>query len=242
MIALCMGVMPAQNAAAAATKIPEKVRVYVYSSSNWWGWETITWESKDLDERVDHIKTSSKDVIAKVTSQNISSRDQKNEQSMGIAVRKEGTYKVTFDIVKDDQAVSSHTVTVYAYPAPVTVKLGNTNGNNGNILTGEKGKLQVSLKKGNTLQKIEYGTYKEKKNGKNISSEWVYQTVKNNSTVTYSKKPYLYKNVSNDGTTDRLSDYRTRLYSEMQIRVTYKDKYTKQIETYTPSYFKVLDK
>lgn len=60
-----------------------------------------------------------------------------NRQRLGIYVRKEGTYQVTFDIVKNNKVVSKHKIKVYAYPMPVTVKLGTIKDG---LLVGDKGK------------------------------------------------------------------------------------------------------
>lgn len=238
-LALSVGIVPVKCVKAAQTKIPDKARVYISNDSNYWASTSIRWESQDQDERVEHIKTNSKNVMAKLTYYALSKSGETNEQQVDIAVIKEGTYKVTFDIVKDSKVVSKHTVMVYAYPCPVGISLGNSKFN---YVTGNKGKINVALKKGNTLKKIEYGVYQEEKEEKSIFSEMVYKTVKNHSTVSYSKKPYLYKFVYNDGAQDQLLNYQTRLYSEMDVRVTYKDKYTKQDETYLVRFYKVLDK
>ena len=239
MMIICIGMMPAVCVKAAEDKIPDKVRIYFdESSDDVWASTSIMWEMDDVDERVAHIKTSSKDCYADINYFDAYVLDGTNRQRLGIYVRKEGTYQVTFDIVKNNKVVSKHKIKVYAYPMPVTVKLGTLKDG---LLVGDKGKLDVKIKKGNTIKKIESGVCKPLDGYSNIFYRFSYQKVKNGSTITYGKNPQgdiCYNNKV--GSKYALSSNLTYIYAPTRINVTYRDQYTKQDETCSVEYLKII--
>ena len=240
MMIICIGMMPAVCVKAAEDKIPDKVRIYFdESSDDVWASTSIMWEMDDVDERVAHIKTSSKDCYADINYFDAYVLDGTNRQRLGIYVRKEGTYQVTFDIVKNNKVVSKHKIKVYAYPMPVSVKLGTLKAG---LLVGDKGKLDVKIAKGNKIKKIEVSVYKEKKTENAILYRISNQTVKIGSTVTYGKysrgEIYYWQTQNSDKYT--LSSNFTEIYAPTRINVTYKDQYTKQDETCSVEYLKII--
>ena len=158
---------------------------------------------------------------------------QENVYNIAVGTEKEGTYTVTYDIVEDGETVETKKLTVYAYPSPV--KSFTTDAEN-NYYYGnaKKSKIKVALLPGNTIKKLEVGTYQKKtdKNG-TTSSEIVYKSFKNGATVTLGTSNYYFK--SQQGKRGSKDSYysgslSSSLLSRTIIRITYQDKYTKQTE------------
>lgn len=239
MVIMCMGMIPAICTKAAETKIPDKIRVFINDQEGGGGIASITWNSNDVLERVEHVKTDSKNLSAGINYFEADSEKKLNEQMLSIYAKKEGTYQISFDIVKNGKVVSKHKIKVYAYPMPVSVKLGTLKAG---LLVGDKGKLDVKIAKGNKIKKIEVSVYKEKKTENAILYRISNQTVKNGSTVTYGKysrgEIYYWQTQNSDKYS--LSSNFTEIYAPTRINVTYKDQYTKQDETCSVEYLKII--
>ena len=170
---------------------------------------------------VKNIKTNSKNLIAKNTRYYTStSTDEYTNPyaEIGLYAKKEGTYKVTYNICdKAGKKLSSGKVTVYAKnDSPVkSAKFANKEINS--ALTGKtSGKLSISMNKGYKLKKITVATYD--KSGKEVVKNF-----KNNSTLKLGQYAYISRNTYSDS-----SSYYTSLAARTTITVTYVDKYTKQ--------------
>lgn len=166
---------------------------------------------------------------------NISNGDVSNNSfTIGMLAFKSGKYTISYDIVKNKKVVLKKKIAVYAYPYPiksVTVD-GKDNSNYG---TKTKAKIKVALTSGNTLKKLEVGTYQiktDKESGRK-SSEMTYKTFKNGATVKLGTTNYYSKGQSGDRLKDDYfsGNLSSSLTTYTEIRITYKDKYTKQLET-----------
>ncbi len=108
---------------------------------------------------------------------------------------------------------------VYAYALPLTVTAEGAK--NGVILYAKSGKVKVTCaEKGTTIEKIELGTYKDN------TWDYEFKPMKNNTKVNYMKLEEL-KRYSKDDNGEYLDRH---LFKSMVIRVTVKDKYTKQLQ------------
>lgn len=238
--------------------VPAKVRIMPakeYTSGGYSSNDTIYVPFASHKNCIANIKVSKNALKAKVT------REYKHYSGLnydshygiiGLYCEKEGTYKVSFDVLKEKggKKLYSKTVTVYVKsddPIKSFKYAGSTN--TWDVQTKAKGKLSVKMAKGYKLKSIEVGKYvykdKEIKNSTNEYgseqsesqiTEMVYTKVKNNSTITlgtipyydssYSKSNYQY---SDDSTYNYYSKYLwTRILAETSIKVTYTDKYTKK--------------
>lgn len=232
--------LPVTTKAQAEVKdnLPEKVRYYT-SGEGGAGILTLS----DTKQTIENVKSSSSYLKAELLRRNTDIRDgvvYRNDLTIGLYPLKDGKYAVTYDIVKNNQVVSNLKMEVYAYPSPVkSVTLdGKTESFYG---TKTKAKIKVSLDKGNTIKKLEIGTYQIKTDtitGRK-QSELTYKTFKNGATVQLGTKSDYYEFVNNDRLKD---DYfngslRSSLNSRTYIRITYKDKYTGQEETITKTFY-----
>lgn len=212
MISLLM--IPAQETQASVTK---GVHLYVGTCKD----DAITITFVDDWDHVENLKTSSKNLKAKITSVNISTYNQQAPNSSKIALyaSKEGTYTVSFDICNEfDEKVSSHTVKVYANTDHAIKSVTYAGKQTYGFTDEAKGKLAITMNKGYTLKKIVLETY-------NKAGEQKTKIVKNNSTVELGKYPYFYEYG------EMYKDYynmNTSLMAITGIRVYYIDKYTKE--------------
>jgi hypothetical protein len=216
---ILMGTEQPVEAAEKAT-VTKAVHLYVGETTD----RAISVKYVDTWDHIENLKTSSKNLTAKITSTQIDedSENGNNSSTIGLYANKNGTYKVTFDIYDAyDEKVSSHSVTVYANKDYAIKKITFAGKDMSRLSDVTKGKLSVSMNKGYTLKKIEVQTYD--KNGKEVI-----KTVKNNSTIELSKYAYFYES----GKMYEYSYYlNTSLLAHTQISVTYTDKYTKQNRT-----------
>ena len=231
-------VMPMVTTAKAEVKddLPTKFRVY--TSSTPWS-RTLSLSLADKDKSIDNVKSSSKDLqvaLVGINKHYNSEQLYNNTYRIGMIPFKNGTYTVSYDIIKNKKVVDKKKITVYAYPSPKgTLKVdGKYDDYYG---TKTKAKIEVTMEDGNVIKKLEVGTYKLKtdKNSGDKSSEMVYKTFKNGATVNLGKTGYYYEYKSGERFKDEYASgsMDSSLNSDTMIRVTYIDKYTKQEETRT---------
>lgn len=238
--AMAFAFVPATQTEAATDEFPTKFRVY--------SWDA--YEDREDIKVTDHhtyianVKSKDKNLAVALTDYNYSSYGENTDTyTLAFLAKKSGTYDITYDVMKDSKKVKTVRAKVYVYSNPITVQLsGVKNGYYGKKKTA---KLNVKALKGNTITKIEVGTYKtftEKQNedwmeSERVNSELEYKQVKNNSTIKLGTKGYYHKEVTDNTANDRYYvSFQSDLMSETSIRVTYKDQYTKrneQIEFWT---------
>lgn len=216
----------------AASSIPSKVRIYSGYASDY-GFEVVLPKTGDT---IKNLKSSSKNLLVKRT--NISDYSSgSNSWYIGTLAKKEGTYKVTFDIYRSGKKVSSKTITVYAKndSAVKTCKF-SAKVSSYDLTTAKTSTVKVTMNKGYTLKKIEVGVLSTKKTGDSTSSEYTYKTIKNGGKFTLNTKAYYsestYGSLSSSYYSHYLSD---SLTASTPIRITYVDKYTKETATTTYS-------
>lgn len=195
--------------------------------------------------RISNVKSSSSSLLVKKTKENYSTdtdydydtdlyKAQKmtsyHDTCISYFAKKAGTYKVSFDVVdtKTNKTVATKTIKVIAkntvYLDPIkSIKYNGKDLYNYYPYTNKtSGKLKVTMKKGYQLVKIEVG----KVNSKGVTE---YKKVKNGAKIKLAtKQTYSYSYAAS------YSDYKyaysyNRLFPETIIRITYKNKKTKQI-------------
>ena len=242
-----------KSAAQLKKAVPSKVRIFAYNEYSYNG---ITVYINDYKNHITNIKTSSKNLKAKVTRKTYDSNTTDNYGVIGLYALKEGKYTVSFDVLteKGGKKLYSKKVTVYAKndsPIKSITYAGNTNLYD--IQSKASGKLNVKMNKGYKLKSIEVGTYSytdqkdtSKSSDTSVSVEKDYNTtltykkVKNNSKITlgtipYSNYTYRYSKSSSDYSSS-LNIYKylnTDVIASTDVRITYMDKYTKQETTTT---------
>lgn len=192
------------------------------------------------------VKSSSSNLIAKITNKTIYTGDYSTSVSLGADkyaecksrwrisyhANKKGTYTLTVTIKNAKKKTTcTKKIKVYAeeYASPVkTIKYaGKEFGYGSNVFTKKSGTLKVTMNKGFKLQKIEVGTYTE--NGTYTDSYPVpnYKTVKNNKKISlatntkYTSGIYTYEGSGYYSyTSGRSQDY---LYPVTFVKITYKD-------------------
>lgn len=226
-------IVPADTAKAASNQFPTKFRVYFGSNES-----TKEIRVSDHHTYLKNVKSKDSNLIAGLTDYRYTSYGSGiDTYTLAFYAKKQGTYDITYDVMKDSKKVKTVKAKVYAYPCPISVTLdGKYENYYGNKTTG---KLKVTSQKGNPIQKIEVGTYKTSKEkldeewlkSERIYSELKYRTAKNNSKIQLGTTGYYHKeNVDNIQNNIINELFQSDLMSETQIRVTYKDKYTKQNE------------
>lgn len=247
-VALIWSVVPRTALAAEVDHIPTKVRVYSDLTV-----DTIKIELADVTQSINNLKTNHKNVTAMITELDYRSEEgegadtskNKNEYSIGLMIKKYGTYTVSFDIIdKDNNVVETKEVKVYYYDAPIKSITFDGKAQTSSNISGKSAKVKVTLTDGNTIKKLQYSIYKLNSKGNSASSELVSKTFKNGGKITFGTQSYYY---SNDYSYD-FSDYTTttKFYTTnftcpTDISITYYDNYTKQNETYTLSYYKRME-
>lgn len=231
--------------------VPTKVRMYAMTSG-----QGISFDLPGYGYTIANLKSSNSKLKVKQSyySTEEGYSNNSNYATISLYTSKEGTYKVSFDILDGNgKKVSSKKVTVYARnDSPLkTLKLGkntitsttintsNMKTADNNLLIGKSGKIKVTLAKGYKLKKIEYGIYDKAKD------EIVYSTIKNNKKITYGKNATEYSSKSeyydeDEGTYTRRNYWRKSPTASTIIRVTYLDKYTKKESTLSYSFYKLV--
>ena len=202
--------------------------------------------------RISNVKSSSSSLLVKKTEENYNTYSDynydydtdtyKTEKKTGYHdayisyfAKKAGTYKVSFDVVdtKTNKTVATKTIkviaknTVYQDPIRSIKYCGKDVCNLYPYTNKTSGKLKVTMRKGYQLVKIEIG----KVNSKGVRE---YKKVKNGAKIKLAtKQTYSYSYTSS------YSDYKygysyNYLFPETYIRITYKNKKTKEVsETYS---------
>ena len=228
-------IAPADTVKAATDEFPTTFRVYYWGGNE----KNVEISISDHHTYITNVKSKNKALIAKLTEYDYDAvRESNDTYKIAFFAYKKGTYDITYDVMKDSEKVKTVKAKVYVYPQPIDVQLdGVKNGYYGKKTTT---KLNVTADKGNTIQKIEVGTYKTTEDKQNtsgleqVTSEIDYQTVKNNSKINLGTTGYYYKFVRNDSVNDQYNEnFNTELMSKTFVRVTYKDKYTKCDEQVT---------
>lgn len=220
---------------AQAAEKTQKVRIYGADS---WNDQAIEVEFDEYGESIDNIKTDSSNLVAKQTMTQVSKNngsDDFNKAAIGLYAKKNGTYKVTYDIMNaKGKKKSSVTVAVYVYDYPLKSITYNGKNRNNNVTTLKSAKIKVALTSGNTVKKLEYGVY-------NSKGEMTYKSFKNGSKVTFGTKPYSYSDDYSSDDGSNIYKYSNEgMMAETAIRLTYSDKYTKQNEIITIDYIYCL--
>ena len=230
--------LPVTTKAQAEVKdnLPQKARIFTYDTPSS---SSVKLTLKDPKKTIENVKSgSSKLKVGLVGDRTVIQQGNVTDHSftIGMVAFEDGTYTVTYDIVKDKKVIATNKIKVYAYPSPI--KSITLDGKKVSFYgTKTKAKIKVSLVSGNTIKKLEVGTQKTKKDTKN--TEVVYKTFKNGDAV----KLGTIASYIQYGWGDRLKDdffggnMYTSSMSDTHIRITYKDKYTKQDEVKTLSLF-----
>lgn len=216
----------------AATKVPDKVRIHTNMESM-----DLNFSYAAYGDKVINIKTSSKNLKAKVTYINqetgiLSSNTL--EGGISLYASKKGKYTVSFDMVNASGTLRKHyKVTVYAFDdaAIKSVTVGKNvldDTQYSCYLKGSSGKVTVKLNSGYKLKKIEYGVWNNAKN------EMVYKTIRNMSKIKYSTTLVEF-NQEYSSTDLSYHTYMSSLAALTELRITYIDKYSRG--TLTESYY-----
>lgn len=236
-LAMAITLMAVPNATVSAAdrgSIPSKIRIYPGNYDNY----AIEFSYKNAGDQIKNLKTNNKNLIARQTAHREESEayssDPDNYASIGLYAKKEGKYTVSFDIYSKNGKVkrSSHKVTVYAKSdSPVNyVKLDGKYTWDYSMMTQKSAKLSVKMAKGYTLKSIQIRTYD--KNGKEVVKK-----VKNNQKITLGQYgySYSYSYQSSYNPESYYSYWSKNMNAQTLIEITYKDKYTKQLDTTTYS-------
>lgn len=225
---ILFSLIPAVQVNAAADEYPTKIRLYMQNEVL----ENLyIIQPTDKDIYIENLKSKNKALLAKVTDFNCSLNGRgQNSYTLSFIVTKYGTYDVSYDVMKKGKKVKTVNAKVYAYPAPFSVSLSGVKDSYYSDKTSAK--LSVKADKGVKISKIEVGTYEYKmqENGR-LQSEMTYKTVKNSSKIKLGTKAH-HDEVGSEN--DEF--YLSLMIAETQIRVTYKDSYTKQNEQYIAYY------
>ena len=219
---------------------------YAYDSS--YGGGAITYIYLEMDgDRVANVKSNNSNLLVKKTRESYSSTTTKDWETnqkttkfnyrsayLSFFAKKAGDYKVTFDVVRADgsvkctktinvKAVGSHK---YVNPIKSIKYAGKGLYNHYPYTTKTSGKLSVVMKKQYTLKYIEVGKLDKK-------GQVVYKKVKNNKKISLAKKAvyahdYNYESGGAKYTYDEL-------FPITYIRITYENRKTKKIDTWTTS-------
>lgn len=219
---------------------------YAYDSS--YGGGAVAYIYLDMDgDRVTNVKSSSSNLLVKKTREsyfNTTTKDWETNQKttkhnysgayLSFFAKKAGSYKVTFDVIKGDGSVRCNkTITVTAVGSHKNISpiksikyAGKDLYNYYPYTTKTSGKLNVVLKKQYKQLSIEVGKI-------NKSGKVKYKKVKNNKKISLAKKvvythDYKYGNGGAKYTYDEL-------FPVTYIRITYQNKKTKKIDTWTTS-------
>lgn len=201
--------------------------------------------SKDGD-RIGNIKSNSSNLLVKKTRESYyctTDTDWDTNQKttrynyystyLSFFAKKQGTYSVTFDVVKADGSVRcTKTIAVKAGADSLESPIKSIKYAGKDLYayypyaTKTSGKLKVTMKKAYKLLSIEVGSY-------NKTGDITYKKVKNNKKISLAKKTvYSREYKYSDGGTKYTYD---KLFPTTRIRITYQNKKTKEISTWTTS-------
>lgn len=241
-LAMVLSMVPHVVKAATKDEIPTKIRMYRGQDER-----AIEIKLGDLTQSIDNIKTSNKNLVAKLcgteytsSGNTIEGQENRNEYYIGLRSKKEGTYEVSFDILDENKnKIETKSVKVYAYGSPIKSITFDGKNFNYNEISGTSAKVKVTLTSGNKIKKLQYGVYKLKKENNSTRSEVVYKTFKNGAKITLGKQAYYYLyeySNQSENYSYQNKNFNTNMGRPTYIQITYYDKYTKQNETYIQSY------
>lgn len=238
----------------AARTIPKKVRVYTGSVDEF---------SFKLEPGEYFKIASAKGLKYKITDMDWSTSSTSTESTGAISVyaAKSGKYTMKVDIYKaaTDKKAASATITIFAQsdsPFKTVLINGKDRSQYNHYLTKDKAvTIKVTMNKGYTLKKLEYGVYgkptvkNDSSTSKTSSNDMIYKTFKNGSKITlgtygyYYLNQYSYEDTYNNGANSYKNQYLSgSLTAPTQIKVTYIDKYTKEEDTtYLGSFSKLTN-
>lgn len=239
----------AQAAANYFKNCPSKLRIYTGYADNY-ALEDIQLTSAKY--YIKSVTSSSKNLKAEVVYES-ADYDEENgvvnkdssSYNIGMYAKKEGTYKLKLQVAdaSTDKVVQTKTVTVYAKNDSPFKKV-TVNGKadydwERYYSTKKKIKFAVTAAKGYTIQKIEIGTCKTvtDENG-DTQTDYTYKKVssKKSASFTLSTKAYTYSYTNEykseySKSVSRYSSWYESMGAPTIVRVTYKDKWTKQPAT-----------
>lgn len=221
-----------------AATAPQKVHIGLKQFSDYNSRIEVKFSQGDY--KVQNVKTSSKNLICRVTNIDATSSKRTYQTDnpwgyarIGLHAKKKGTYTVTFDVVDKNMNVkSSHSVKVYANNEVGVKKVtfaGKTsftslppNSGYGLNAIGQSGSgvFKVSMNKGYSLNSITMVTYKK-------SGIAVRKKIKNGAKVTLGK----YRSISGQSQSSEYDEWYADLLAETRFEISYKDKYTGQTMT-----------
>ncbi len=163
------------------------------------------------------------------------------ELHIGCYARKEGTYKVSYKLVKGSKKINK-TTTVYAKidPAIKSVKFAgqrldlHEDSDYGYMAKKDSGKFEVKMYGGYKLKGINVSYYTSTNNG---YTNWVSKSIKNKSTVKLSDVPYKYSYTTYDGEVNELTEY---MVAQTSFEIVYIDKWSKQEKKVTYNLYKLV--
>lgn len=232
-LVVALTIVPVVQAEAATDSYPTKFRLYSWGASE----DTFVIQVTDHHTYIDNVKSKDKNLIAGLTDYYYYSYGtDADNYTLSFLAKKQGTYDITYDVMKDKKKVKTVKAKVYVYPSPISVQLSGTKNN---YYYGNKtsANLKVKAQKGNKITKVEVGTYKTKTRKQNtewskdthVDSERVYKRVKSSSKIKLGTTGSYYKSSSSSANYSYKYLW-SDLMSETFIRVTYKDEYTKRNE------------
>lgn len=233
MLIIGTGILPQESVQAAErVEVTDKIHIGVGYEGN-----SIKVYSSDEGDYVKNIKTSSKNLAAKITS--VSSGKNytfdnkgKTRTAISLIALKKGNYTVSFDVYNNDKKISSHSVKVYANTES-GIKNVTIDGKKSfsNYINKNSVKFSVTMNKGYKLKKIVVEIYD--KEGKSVK-----KTVQNNSVIQLGKYPYFYEEGSKGG---EYYSMNTSMSAQTIISIYYTDKYSQEEEASAYFLYKVVD-
>lgn len=231
-IALCMTagllVIPAADVKAASVKATAPKAVHIYTGD----WDDYGIEVKfgSTGDYIKSVKSSSKNLVTKVTRHYTSTYD-KGFGNVGLYAKKKGTYNVSIDVYnKAKKKVNTLKVKVYVN-SDTPIKQATFDGKSNydtfySITTKKSGKFAVTMNSGYKFKGLSVTTYN--KSGKEITKKYKSKSVK----VTLGQYASKTDDLQNDNYYYSHS-MNTSIVAPTIFRITYVDKYTKQINTMT---------
>ena len=208
----------------AATNLPSKARAFTNMQSS------ISYDNP-AGKRIKSVSSNSKNLIAKITNQAYVSNDNgktttTNTATISLYGLKDGKYTVTVNFTDN----TKKKITVYSYPKPYSIKVDGKDMSN--ILTNKsKIKVKVSMTKGNTLKDLKYSAEKKVKSDNEYTTNTVYTKFKNGQSIKVNKQPNHYSSTYKNDSYE-ITHYSDGLFAYTRVLVSWKDKYTKQTETF----------
>lgn len=229
-IALCMAagllVIPSADVKAAGVKATGPKAAHI-NTGNWndYGIEVNFGSTGDY---IKSVKSSNKNLVAKVT-RNYTSTYSKGYGYVGLYAKKKGTYNVSIDVYnKAKKKVNTLKVKVYVNSDTPIKKVTFDGKSNSDLFyrmtTKKSGKFAFTLNSGYKFKNLTVTTYNKK--GKEVTKKYNSKSVK----VTLGQYASKTEELQNDNYYYYHS-MNTSIVAPTIFRITYVDKYTKQIDS-----------